>query len=196
MHTVRGHLRKSFHTKVSWFMCTYRLGHLIPSTATYVYTITLLYIVIGQHTWYSKMQCSIVLNCVIDLPYSRKIWRWLKFGSLAVCVMTAKLKSANISVLTLYVYIRRMTIPYGPPNLNLPMFLFRRLWTKPPNLKTANISGYTVDHLTVCIVYNVSPAPASYNYISLPHCRYEESTIHTRPACRSNQCSTTNLVSV
>ena len=31
-----------------------------------------------------------------------------------------------------------------PPNLNPPIFLFRPLGTKPPNLKIANISGYTV----------------------------------------------------
>ena len=31
-----------------------------------------------------------------------------------------------------------------PPNLNPPIFLFRPLGTKPPNLMTANISGYTV----------------------------------------------------
>ena len=33
------------------------------------------------------------------------------------------------------------------PNLNLPIFLFRPLGTKPPNLKIANISGYTVYHI-------------------------------------------------
>ena len=31
-----------------------------------------------------------------------------------------------------------------PPNLNPPIFLFRPLGIKPPNLKIANISGYTV----------------------------------------------------
>ena len=31
-----------------------------------------------------------------------------------------------------------------PPNLNPPIFLFRLLGTKLPNLKIANISGYTV----------------------------------------------------
>ena len=31
-----------------------------------------------------------------------------------------------------------------PPNLNPPIFFFRPLGTKPPNLKIANISGYTV----------------------------------------------------
>ena len=33
---------------------------------------------------------------VLLLPYSRKIWWEIKFGSLAVRVETAKLKSANI----------------------------------------------------------------------------------------------------
>ena len=30
-----------------------------------------------------------------NIPYSRKIWRGIKFGGLAVCLRTAKLKSAN-----------------------------------------------------------------------------------------------------
>ena len=42
-----------------------------------------------------------------------------------------------------------------PPNLNLPIFLFRPLGTKLPNLKIANISGYTVLELQSC-GHNVS----------------------------------------
>ena len=30
-----------------------------------------------------------------EVPYSRKYWRGIKFGGLAVCEQTAKLKSAN-----------------------------------------------------------------------------------------------------
>ena len=33
---------------------------------------------------------------LLQIPYSRKIWRGFKFGSLAVGIETAKLKSANI----------------------------------------------------------------------------------------------------
>ena len=36
-----------------------------------------------------------------------------------------------------------------PPNLNPPIFLFRPLGTKPPNLKIANISGYTVYNVSI-----------------------------------------------
>ena len=39
------------------------------------------------------------------LPYSQKIWRGIKFGSLAVYVTTAKLKSAKISKSHIYMYI-------------------------------------------------------------------------------------------
>ena len=47
---------------------------------------------------------------VLWIPYSRKIWQGIKFGSLAVhvCVKTAKLKSANFF---LRVHVR-MVIPY------------------------------------------------------------------------------------
>ena len=47
------------------------------------------------------------------IPYSRKIWRGIKFGGLAVCVKTAKLKSAKIFYACMYVWQYR-TIP---PNL-------------------------------------------------------------------------------
>ena len=43
----------------------------------------------------------------IYLPYRWKIWRGIKFGSLAVCLATTKLKSANIS----YSHVH-MAIPY------------------------------------------------------------------------------------
>ena len=72
------------------------------------------------------------------IPYIRKIWRWLKFGGLAVRATTAKLKFANISVLCIYVWRYRAKFKFS----------FWRIWTKPPNLNTANISGYTV---RVCV---------------------------------------------
>ena len=75
-----------------------------------------------------------------ELPYSRKYWRGIKFGGLAVWFATAKLKSANISYLHIYVW-RSLT---EPPNLNSPIFLQWRFRAKPPNLITANISSYTV----------------------------------------------------
>ena len=74
------------------------------------------------------------------IPYSRKIWRGIKFGGLAVCVKTAKLKSAKFFYACMYVW-RYRTIP---PNLIPIMVLKTSFWGKPPNLMTANISGYTV----------------------------------------------------
>ena len=56
------------------------------------------------------------------IPYSRKIWRGIKFGGLAVynIITTAKLKSAKISYsYILYVWRSRTE----PPNLNPPIFL-------------------------------------------------------------------------
>ena len=87
------------------------------------------------------------------IPYSRKIWRGIKFGSLAVCVKTAKLKSAKFLYMCMYVW-RYRTIP---PNLSSLMVLKTSFLAKPPNLMTANISGYTVVNtpLYVCMEYNV-----------------------------------------
>ena len=76
----------------------------------------------------------------LNIPYSRKIWRGIKFGGLAVCVKTAKLKSAKFFYAYMYVW-RYRTIP---PNLIPIMVLKTSFWAKPPNLMTANISGYTV----------------------------------------------------
>ena len=64
-----------------------------------------------------------------------------KFGGLAVCVKTAKLKSAKFFMRTC-TYWRYRTIP---PNLIPIMVLKTSFWAKPPNLMTANISGYTVN---------------------------------------------------
>ena len=70
--------------------------------------------------------------CII--PYSRKIW-W--FGGMP---STTKLKSAKFFSACMFVW-RYRTIP---PNLNPPIVLKTLFGAKPPNLMTANISGYTV----------------------------------------------------
>ena len=94
---------------------------------------------------------------VDDIPYSRKFWRGIKFGGLAVCVNTAKLKSAKFCYVCMYVW-RYRTIP---PNLIPIMVLKTSFWAKPPNLMTANISGYTVISLSLQIQgYHVIFAPA------------------------------------
>ena len=54
---------------------------------------------------------SLWCNFLIIIPYSRKIWQGIKFGGLAVYVITAKLKSAKISYLHIYNIIH-MAIPY------------------------------------------------------------------------------------
>ena len=57
-----------------------------------------------------------------------------------VCVKTAKLKFAKFFYACMYIW-RYRTIP---PNLIPVMVLRTSFWAKPPNLMTANISGYTV----------------------------------------------------
>ena len=70
-------------------------------------------------------------------PIARKFGREL---NLAVCVKTAKLKSAKFFYVCMYVW-RYRTIP---PNLIPILVLKTSFWAKPPHLMTANISGYTV----------------------------------------------------
>ena len=82
----------------------------------------------------------------LNIPYSRKIWRGIKFGGLVVYVKTAKLKSAKFCYVRMYVW-RYRTIS---PNLIPIMVLKTSFWAKPPNLMTANISGYTV-HSFTCV---------------------------------------------
>ena len=57
---------------------------------------------------------SLPIHPIMCIPYSQKIWRGIKFGSLAVLGGTAKLKSAKIYTACMYVwqYCSR------PPNLN------------------------------------------------------------------------------
>ena len=73
--------------------------------------------------WTQYLTTCTYIHIHLFVPYSRKYWRGHKFGGLAVGKATVKLKSANISYTRIYVW---------------------RYRTKPPNLKTANISGYTV----------------------------------------------------
>ena len=61
-----------------------------------------------------------------------------------------------------------------PPNLNPPIFLFRPLRTKPPNLKIANISGYTVLHV---LSPHMKPTPFHFIYSST----YPQSPNYPRP---------------
>ena len=94
---------------------------------------------------------------ISDIPYSRKIWRELNLAVWRSSLATAKLKSANISYLHIYVW-RSLT---EPPNLNPPIFLQWRFRAQPTNLIPANISGYTVLHWL--------PKPNSY---CLQHLRF------------------------
>ena len=83
----------------------------------------------------------------VVLPYSRKYWRSIKFGGLAVGEATVKFKSIKFKCdlrIILRMRVRAYYMSELPPNLNPPIFLFRPLGTKPPNLKIANISGYMV----------------------------------------------------
>ena len=63
---------------------------------------------------------------------------------------TAKLKSANISYLHMYVW-RSLT---EQPNLNPPIFLQWQFGAHPPNLIPANISGYMVFTL---VLFQITP---------------------------------------
>ena len=84
------------------------------------------------------------------LLYSQKIWRGIKFDSLAVCLSTAKLKPDNISYLHIHVW-QSLT---EPPNLNPPIYFCKwRFGSQPPNLIPANISGYTVYMNTVLLCF-------------------------------------------
>ena len=61
-----------------------------------------------------------------------------KFGGLAVLGETAKLKSAKIYTICMYVC---MAILFQTAKFN---FANAQFGGKPPNLMTANISGYTI----------------------------------------------------
>ena len=95
----------------------------------------------------------IVDHLVCVLPYSRKYLQSIKFGSLAVGEATVKFKSVKFKCdLLIYVLFYMCACVHIictelPPNLNPPIFLFRPLGTKPPNLKITNISSYTISLL-------------------------------------------------
>ena len=93
--------------------------------------------IVHTRSW-AKPSCG-VSTCRI--LYSQKIWRGIKFGSLVVCLATAKFKFANILYLHIYVW-QSLT---EPPNLNSPIFLQWRFGVQLPNLIPANISSYMVD---------------------------------------------------
>ena len=78
--------------------------------------------IIHVHTCTSSHPC-IILHIIlkIGIPYSRKIWRGIKFGGLAVYITTAKLKFAKLSYSHIHVYVWRSRTE--PPNLNPPIFL-------------------------------------------------------------------------
>ena len=84
----------------------------------------------GMCKW-SDLHSLYCNTSILNVPYSRKYWRGLKFGGLAADKATVKLKFANISYTRLYVW-RYHTEP--------PIFLLRQLKTKPPNLKTTNMA--------------------------------------------------------
>ena len=70
------------------------------------------------------------------------MWWRIKIGSLAVYLVTAKLKSVKISYLHNIMYVWQSLTE--SPNLNPPIFLQWRFGAHPPNLIPTNISGYMV----------------------------------------------------
>ena len=61
----------------------------------------------------------------VNLPYNWKIWRGIKFGSLAVYLTAAKLKSTNISYLHNYVC---MVIPYRTTKFKSANIFAMAIW--------------------------------------------------------------------
>ena len=73
-----------------------------------------------------KLSCQLMINIAssdtytiphvqafsLITPYSRKIWRGIKFGGLAVCFSTAKF---------LFLHAVRIAMRTIPPNLNPPI---------------------------------------------------------------------------
>ena len=86
------------------------------------------------------------LTAISDLSHSRKIWRGIKFGGLAVCLATAKLKSASISHL-------HKLYTYGDPLPNCQIYKSANIFATEIWGSTAkfNISGYTVLILSLSI---------------------------------------------
>ena len=71
------------------------------------------------------------------------------------------------------------------PNLNPPIFLFRPLGTKPPNLKIANISGYTVvvyvhDHYCFTkVVLHLTFCSCVTKTLTISHCNSSPQMWHS-----------------
>ena len=76
----------------------------------------------------------------IVIPYSRKIWRGIKFGGLAVAGKTSKLKSAKIytSCMSVWRYCSR------PPNLNPPILFNTQFGGQTAKFNDCQYFGYTV----------------------------------------------------
>ena len=89
------------------------------------------------------------------LPYSRKIWRGIKFGALADRPTDRQIKIRQY-LIRVYTYVR---IYSRPPNLKPPIFLFTLVGTNPPNLMPAKFSGYTVSPIS-CVALNFLMAAA------------------------------------
>ena len=100
------------------------------------------------------------------LPYSRKYWRSIKFGGLAIGEATVKFKSVkfkcDLRIIHIILRVRvRAYYMYGTTaKFKSAKFLFRPLGTKPPNLKIANISGYT--HTVYAISAPTTILPCSF----------------------------------
>ena len=87
----------------------------------------------------------------VQHTYSRKYWRGIKFGGLAVCEQTAKLKSANYIYPSFIRYRNAKTAKLKSTNFN-----FRRFSSKPPNIIPRQyFQLYGILVLFVCVLSNL-----------------------------------------
>ena len=56
------------------------------------------------HTLHDNVRVSIKICTYNNIPYSRKIWRGIKFGGLAVYITTAKIKNPSKFPSRIYTY--------------------------------------------------------------------------------------------
>ena len=100
-----------------------------------------------------RPQHEVVNNLPLNIAYriAGKFGRELNLADWRTDWATAKLKSAKISYLHIYVWRSRTK----PPNLNPPVCLQWQFGTQPPNLIPANISGYTVLNTTQYSLYRM-----------------------------------------
>ena len=104
-------------------------GWCYPAKTTLAWRFMILsFLLISSQLIYNLTKDARNVCIVCMIPYSRKYWWGLKFGSLAAGEATVKLKSTNISYTQIYVWQYRTE----PPNLNPPIFLFQPLKTKSP----------------------------------------------------------------